>query len=646
MYNKYPELTSPLVIGSHVLKNRMYASPSMPDLGQGSEPYPTTAMIEQYAKKARNGAAIVTVTGFLPNHNIADETARFPHFDIHDLGTQNYLSQLTESIHMFGSLASAMPGCGLMPGYDVVGGIESFSVEGDNSQSAIGKEITPELMDKMADNYAEEAYIFKDCGFDMVFLHTAYRFHLPSRFLSPLTNKRTDEFNGTIADRAKFLFMICDRIKQRCGKDFLIEASISAFEPEGGNTLEEIVEFARLAEGHIDIIQVRAGEIDPSHVIGFEPQHTPYLYCAEAIKKGGTKVKIAAINGFHYPEDAEAAIAEGKADLIAMARSWICDDEYGKKIYEGRPEDITPCLRCNKCHISSWKDPYTSVCSVNPRWGLDDKISALIPEPGKPKTVAVIGGGPAGMEAAITAAKRGHKVTLFEKSDRLGGLTNHSQNVDFKWTMKEFRDYMAAQTEKAGVTVRLNTEATPELIKQQGFDEIIVAIGGEPVTPPIKGLDTCGAGFAIDAFYNPDALGEKVVIIGGGEIGVEAGIYLARQGHKVTVIEMNDRLATDATPVHYRSMFRKVWEEQEGFSSIVSATCTEAGPGFVKYRDADGAEHRIDADSIVVAAGMRAKTAEALTFFGAGGRTGIVGDCKRVANIQKAMRAAYLAASF
>ncbi len=501
-------------------------------------------------------------------------------------------------------------------------------------------------MDKMASDYAEQAYIFKDCGFDMVFLHTAYRFHLPSRFLSPLTNKRTDEYGGDIANRVKFIFMICDRIKERCGKDFLIETSISVFEPEGGNTLEDIIEFSKLAEGHIDIIQVRAGEIDPSHVIGFEPEHTPYFYCAQAIKKGGTKVKIAAINGFHDPDEAEAALAEGKADLIAMARSWICDPEYGKKIYEGRSEDIVPCLRCNKCHISSWKDPYVSVCTVNPRWGIDDKMDMLIPPAGPAKKVAVIGGGPAGMEAALTAAQRGHSVTLYEKSDRLGGLMNHAQNVDFKWTMKDLRDYFVRQLSKAPVEVRLNTEATPELVKEGCYDEVIVAVGGEPVCPPIPGLADSGHVYAIDAFYKPETLGKRVVIIGGGEIGVECGIYLARCGHEVTVIEMLDRLAADATPVHYRAMFRKVWQEQEGFSSVVNATCSAVTPNSVIYRLPDGTEHSLEADSIVVAAGMRSRTDEALSFFGAGGRTAMVGDCKKVANIQKGLRAAYVAASF
>ncbi len=646
MYNRYPHLTSPLVLGGKVIKNRMYAAPSMPDLGQGTEPYPTAAMIQQYAKKAQNGASIVTISGFSPHKVPADETERFPHFDLHDFGTQNYLSQLSESVHMFGSLISGMPGCGIPEGYDVVGGIESFSVEGDNSQGAQGKEISYEQMDQLADEYAEQAAIFQDCGFDMVFLHCAYRYHLPARFLSSLTNTRTDEFGGDIAHRAKFLFMICDRIKRRCGKNFLIEASVSAFEPEGGNTLEEMAEFARLAEGHLDIIQVRAGEIDPSHVIGFEPEHTPYLYCAEALKKSGTNVRIAAINGFHYPEDAENALAEGKADLIAMARSWICDPEYGEKVYEGRGEDIVPCLRCNKCHISSWKDPYVSVCSVNPRWGLDDKMDMLIQPPGAPKKVAVIGGGPAGMEAAFTAAKRGHAVTLFEKADRLGGLMNHSEHVDFKWTMREYRDYMVTRIKRAKVAVCLNTEANVEMIREGGFEEVIVAIGGEPIVPPIAGIDQTDFFFALDAFYHPEKLDREVVIIGGGEIGVEAGIYLARCGHEVTVIEMNARLAEDATPVHYRVMFRDVWMHQKGFHSVVRAKCTKMERGKVTYLDADGAEHMLHAGSIVIAAGMRPRTEDVLPFFGTGCRTAVVGDCRAVANIQKATRAAYVAASF
>ena len=645
-YNKYPNLTSPIVIGNVMLKNRMYAAPSQPDIGQGGEPYPTSQTMQLMANRARSGASIVTCTGMVPRPAIPDETEHFAHFDLQNEGCQNYISQLSEAIHLYGALASMQVGSGIVPGYDASAGMESHTVEGDGSQAMIGKEIPYEKMLEVVENYANEAYMLKRCGFDMIFVHCAYRSHLPSRFLSPLTNKRTDEFGGDIADRAKFLFMICDRVHEVCGKDFLIEASVSAFEPEGGNTLEDMVRFAKLAEGHLDIIQVRGPEIDPSHVLAFSPERTPYLYCAEAMKKSGTSVKIAAINGFHDPEDCEKALAEGKADMIAMARSWICDPEYGIKVYEGRSEDIVPCLRCNKCHISSWNDPFISTCAVNPRWGFEDKLDYLINEPGAPEKVAVIGGGPAGMEAAIIAAKRGHDVTLFEKSDRLGGLMNHSENVDFKWTMKDFRDYMIRETKKSTAKIMLNTEVTPELLKGSDFNKIIVAIGGEPILPRIPGLSRDNSIFAIEAFYDPGRAGDTAVIIGGGEIGVEAGIYLARQGKKVTVIEMKDRLADDATPVHYRTMFRDVWESQEGFSSITGVRCTGVSGTTVEYEDKEGNKGSVTADTIVVAAGMKPKRDEAMSFYGVSAPCQVIGDCRKVANLQKALRAAYITASF
>lgn len=646
MYNRYPLLTSPLQIGSTVLKSRMTASPSQPDLGQGPENYPSSAVMTLMANRAKSGASIVTCSGMLPHREVMDETEHFEHYDINVPGVQNYLSQLSEAIHLYGAKASMVLGCGMLEGYDVVGGIEGFSVEGDGSRGLIGKELTPDLMDKMANDYAEQAFLLKQCGFDMVFFHCAYRAYLPSRFLSALTNTRKDEFGGSIKNRAKFPLMICERIKQKCGKDFLIEASISAVEPEGGNTLLDTIEFANMAEGLIDIIQVRGGEIDPSHVIPFSPDRTPFLHHAEAIKKSGTKVKIATINGFHDPDEAEAALAEGKADLIAMARSWICDPEYGQKIYEGRPEDIVPCLRCNKCHISSWNDPYISTCAVNPRWGFEDKLDALITPPGRSEKVAVIGGGPAGMEAAIIATQRGHKVTLFEKDHRLGGLINHSENVGFKWTLRDFRDYMVRQTVKSGCEIRLGTEATPEMIKAGGYDRVIVAIGGKQFKPDIPGIDGENVSFAVDSFYHPEKLGERVVIIGGGEIGVEAGIHLARLGRKVTVIAAHDKLAEDATPVHYRVMFRDVWENQEGFGYVLNSRCNGIHDGYVTYKSEDGQEHRLDCDSVLVAAGMRPRTEETLPFYGTAGYTSVIGDCSKVANVQKAMRSAYITASF
>jgi 2,4-dienoyl-CoA reductase-like NADH-dependent reductase (Old Yellow Enzyme family) len=271
MYNKYPHLLSPLKINNVVLKNRMTASPSMPHYIQGPEPFPSEAMITHFANKAKSGASMVVCGCALPSKK-TPETMRFPYFDYGDGPSQNYLCQLAEAIHFYDSKASMILQCPEREGYDVSSGIPSLAVEGDGSVSTYGEEMPVAMIEEMADEYAEQALLFKKMGFDMAFIHSSYRFFLPSRFLSPLTNKRSDQFGGPIENRARFLLMVCERIKNMCGQDFLIEASISAYEPEGGNSLEDTLAFAKLAEGHLDMIQVRAHAIDPTHPTGFNPE--------------------------------------------------------------------------------------------------------------------------------------------------------------------------------------------------------------------------------------------------------------------------------------------------------------------------------------------------------------------------------------
>lgn len=214
----------------------------------------------------------------------------------------------------------------------------------DNIQIGTTKKIAEAIHTGMS-QVVEPVDIKKEIGFDMAFMHMAYRGMLPARFLSPLTNKRTDEFGGSLENRARFPLMICDRIKKACGEDFLIEVAISGVDPDpDGWTLEDTVRFAKLAEGHIDFLQLRASDIDPTHPIGFIPERTPFLYMAEAVKDSRLGVAVVAISGFQDPKECDDAIALGKADLIAMARGIICDPEYGRKLYEGRGEDIVPCI--------------------------------------------------------------------------------------------------------------------------------------------------------------------------------------------------------------------------------------------------------------------------------------------------------------
>jgi 2,4-dienoyl-CoA reductase-like NADH-dependent reductase (Old Yellow Enzyme family)/thioredoxin reductase len=645
---KYPHLLSPLKVCNTVLKNRMTAAPATNNFMQGSEPWPTEALITMIANRAKNGAALVTfsgVKGMMSGRKYPPSPrsmgGHFSEFDIYDTHVQHYLSQLSEAVHFYGARVTMEILPSPPPGYDVSSGVPSVA-----PIPVTGREMPRQMFDQIAETMAKHAFAMKQVGFDGVFLHMSYKASAAGRSLSPLTNKRIDEFGGSLENRCRFPFMICDLIKEQCGKDFLIEASITGVDPTpGGWTIQKSIEFAKLAESHIDMIQIRDADIDPSHPTGFNPEPTPLLKATEAIKKSGAKVAIVAIGGYQDLDVMEDAIADGKADLIAMARSWICDPEYGRKAYEGRNEDVVPCIRCNKCHRSSFADPWASYCSVNPTWGLEHKIERMIAPPTRKKKVAVVGGGPGGMKAALVTAERGHEVTLYEKSGVMGGLLKTSDNVSFKWPVKKFKDYLVRQVKKSNVNVLLNTEATVEMLKNKKYDAVLIGVGSKPIIPDIPGVNGMNVMNVVDVYGKENFLAKDVVIVGGGEVGVETGMHLAEKGHEVTVVEMLDMLAPDATPIHYYSMFKEAWERLPGFHYVLNARCTKISDKGIAYEDKDGKKHEIAAGSVVIAVGMRAKSDEALRLVDPAYECYLIGDCVKAGNIQRVMRSAFSIAS-
>ncbi|MBP1736376.1 MAG: FAD-dependent oxidoreductase [Oscillospiraceae bacterium] len=645
----YSSLLSPIKVNHVFLRNRLIATPSNPHFVQGPEKWPTEALITHYGNKAKAGAAIVTCKG---NNPVKTKDVHSQSLNITNGAHQHYFAQVAEAVHYYGAKASylVLPNMNIVEGYDASDGVLSEFVAGDGSKAESGRAAPKELLLEMVESYAREAKLAQSLGFDMCFMHMAYRLMFPGRFLSPLTNRRADEFGGSIENRARFPLMICEAIKNACGKDFLIEVSISGHENgfEGGLTTGDQIEFAKLAIGKIDILQIRGESIDPSQPTYLDLREIPQLDAAAAIRAGvqlaGGGILIDVVGGCQNLNHCEQIIASGQADFIGAARSFIADPQWGVKAYEGRGEDVVPCLRCNKCHIPG-PEQWNTVCSVNPEWGIEHKAERLVSSPVRKKKLAVIGGGPAGMEAAILAARRGHDVTLYEKTNRLGGLINKTEGIEIKWTLINYRDYMVRQTEKSGVKIVLSTAATPALLKQKGFDEIIVAIGSDPVIPPIPGANGKNVIPAIDAVVTEPMMGAKVVVIGGGEIGVEMGLHIAKKGHGVTLIEMRDQLAPECVPVHFRSLFTRAWETQENFSYLLNARCTRITETGVTYADPEGTEHLIAADSVVMAAGMHAKSDEGMTFFDGNVRVHMIGDCNTVGNVQTAMREAYALAN-
>ncbi|MBP2656518.1 MAG: FAD-dependent oxidoreductase [Firmicutes bacterium] len=664
MSDKYSHLLSPLKIGNVILKNRMLAANALPHFLQGPETFPAEPLIMYLSNLAKNGAAIVTFADWTnrgQRESRNEDGKRFPMFDIDDPSIQNYLSQLADAVHFYDSKLSLaimafepkgysvcdIPALDLSKGSDVSNlkdlvAFIPFMFEGGGPI----KEMTEELIEEMIEDIAIRTKYYQSLGFDMCTIHMAYCGPLLARFLSPLTNKRTDKYGGSLENRARAPLAVCQRIKEVCGQDFLIEVQISG-EEEGGITIEDTIAFAKMAEGKIDILQIRAGDALTAHPTGYnsKPGDPLTLRYAEAIKKSGAKIFTAPIGGFQNLEQNEEYIASGKTDLISMGRAFICDPDYFKKACEGRGDDVVPCIRCNKCHVPSMTGPWLSVCSVNPIMGIAHKVNRMIDPPTAAKKVAVIGGGPAGMKAAIVAAERGHNVTLYEKNGYLGGQLRHADFSSSKWPIRNFKDFLVRQVKKAGVRVLMNTEATPEMIKADGYDAVLLALGAKPNIPDIPGVHGSNVRTAVTVYGDHKSLGERVVVVGGSETGTETGMYLAQSGHKVTVLTRQDRLAPDATPIHYVEMVRAAWESMENFSYIVQATTKSIADGKVTYVDASGNEKTIEADSVVLSGGMTPLQDEALKFYSSADRFFIIGDCRSVGSIQTCMRSAFSIAS-
>ena len=651
MSRQFQYLLSPIQIGSHILKSRMIAPQALPHYLQGSEPYPSEAIIHHVSNIAKNGAAIVAFGAWddTDQRKAGGTASHFPMFDYSDPSNETYVCKLVDCIHFYDSLASIylmpleMPNFQPKPSMDKPFPMWFSPVEKVS-------EITQTMMQDMIDLAVKKALYFQQLGFDMISLQMSYRefMHIGlSKFFSPLTNDRTDEYGGDAVGRGKLALDMCRAIKAACGKDFLIDLWIAGEEEPGGITAEDTVSFAKAAEGIVDILQIRGGNINPVHPTGFNScESEPFtLHVAKKVKESGAKLVVAAAGGYGNPRYNERFIAEGMLDMVAIGRQFICDSNYGKKIYEDRPEDIVPCQRCAKCHVPYEKGPWIFVCSGNPTMGIADRLDKMVSPAVCPKKVAVVGGGIAGMEATLEASRRGHRVTLYEKSAQLGGQLLHADYPEFKWPLRNFKDYMIRQVLKANITLKLGTEATPAVIAAEGYDAVIVAIGAEPKNLSIPGADSKKVIMPIAVYGHEEELGKNIVVVGGGEIGAETGLYLAECGHHVTLLTRQDRVAPDATCTHYREMFEERWLREKNFHFLTNVQIESVTDTGVIYRDKAGALCELPADNVVISGGRAADTEFALSFYGSANDFFLVGDCKTPGNVQKCMRMAYAAAT-
>ena len=629
-----PKVLKPVRIGNVLLKNRIVSAPTTMHSLSNGELYPSEDAISFFESRARAGVGMVTVAGLKVGKDVADDGQNTA-WDVNQPNHRNKLMELVERVHFYGAKIS-MELIGIFPeGYTVSDGCSIMGW-------ATGHEITREAMEAFKEEWAQAAADLVDCGFDAILIHAGHSVPL-AQFLSPLTNKRTDEYGGSTENRCRYLIEILDAIRARVGKKLLIEVRISGTEfEEGGIDIDEGIRIGELLQDHLDILQVSAGMHNPKwmtwvHPCGFRPP-MPNVCVAEAFKKTGKfHVPIVTLGAIDSLESAESIIADGKADLVTMARSLIADPELIHKGMAGKTEDVTPCIKCMRCHDSTVYGHHFQ-CAVNPTAGLEASLRKLVQEPGECKKVAIIGGGPAGMKAACVASDRGHQVTLFEATNRLGGMLHYAGYFSFKYPVKDYMNWLIGQVNKRPIDVKLGTKATPETV--QGYDAVLVAIGAEPLILPVPGVEQ--AKVAIETLGHEEELGSSVILIGGGQVGCETALHYAKLGKKVTVMEMQSELAPDASTTGRNELLTEIAAEPN-FIPLTGAKCVSLTATSVTY-EKDGKQETITSDSVVLSAGMKAKTQEADSFIGTALAFAEIGDCVRARTVEYATKEAYYAA--
>ena len=502
------------------------------------------------------------------------------------------------------------------------------------------KAMDEQMMKEVCDAYANTAKNAMDVGFDMIFLHFGHGW-LPAQFLSPLFNKREDEYGGSLENRMKFPKMILEAIRNKVGPHFPIDMRISANEwVEGSIEFEDVKTFIKEVEHLIDTVQISAG-LDINHegnvhcITTNFTEHMPNLEYAAQVKKE-VSIPVSVVGAVLSPQEADSIIAEGKVDFVAFGRSFIADPSWPNKAMEGRDEDISPCLRCLQCyHIST--NHRNVGCSVNPRFMNEDFIPKTNTIATHRKKVVVIGGGPGGMKAAITASERGHDVTLLEKDAKLGGQLKYISKEFFKEDVKKFYNYLKAQVAKHDILVKTHCEATPVMVKEMNPDAIIIAVGANETVPPIKGIDKELVILGTQAIEIEDQLKGHIVVLGGGTVGAEIALEQSLiHRNNVSIIEMGNELATQGNML-YKIGLRQTMEKCESLPTYLNTQCIEVKDNSVVIKNKDGIVKEIPADKVIVCTGMKSLNTLAESFYGITPNVTMIGDCVKPRKIMEAV---------
>lgn len=645
MVRKFPNLSSPITIGRVTFRNRMFSAPmgGTDITNDGCIGPKSTAF---YELRGKGGAGAVTVSECMV-HPKTDGSHAY-HLDTAILNSLAAATYTADAIRRHGAIPSLeLSHSGMYAGTYMTDKSKQHEMNQWGPSDTIRpdgvpvKALTKEMLAEIIAAYGNVAGLAKRAGFEMLMIHGGHGWLL-NQFFSPYFNKRTDEYGGSLKNRCRLAIQVLKAVREAVGPGFPIEFRLSGSELfDGGYDLEEGVRIAQEIEPFIDLLHVSAGTYQrgfgDTHPSMFK-DHGCNVYLAAEIKRH-VSVPVATIGGLNDPRQMEEIIASGKADIVYMARALLADPFLPRKVMENKDGDIVKCLRCFTC-MAERAVTSTRRCTVNPLIGREMEGCEIAKAP-EPKKVVVVGGGPGGLKAAQTAALRGHNVILMEKEAQLGGILKSEQALHFKKEMYELSVTFAKQCRDAGVEIRLNTRATKELVEKENPDAVIIAAGSRPLVLPIPGIDGDNVTIVNHYYLEKEKVGDEVVVLGGGLAGCEAAIHLAREGKKVTIVEMRDELAPDANVRHRPLLLKQIEGLAEVRTGLKGLEVTAEG---VICEDKEKQQHLVKGKSVICALGQRARTDVVETLRDTAPYVSVIGDCAKVSTITNAVYQGYHAA--
>lgn len=638
---EFSHLFSPIKVGETVVKNRVFMPPISTNLADNG--YVTDALVAHYAARAKGGVGLIVteVTTVEPTYIYLPGD-----MSIHDDSFIPGWKKLTEAVHQYDCkilpqlfhpayMAFPIPGTPRLIAPSNVG--PYYAKEAPRS-------VTKEELKVIIKQFGEAALRVKTAGADGVEIHAAHAHGLLGGFLSPLYNKRTDEYGGDISCRLRLTLEVIEEVRKMCGKDFIIDVRISGDEyTDGGLNINDMIYVSKtLEKAGVDMLHVSGGTTIArgSSIPAPGTKMGSHALLSEEIKKH-VSIPVATVGRITEPWIADELIANDKADICMIGRANLCDAQFVNKAMNGHVEDIRPCIGCLRCLTGIMFGKRVS-CTINPSLEIENEDT--IKEAEAKKNVLVIGSGPAGMEAAFVAHKRGHHVVLCEKDDKLGGEMNLAAVPIAKQDLTLVIKYMAHKLE--GVDVRLNTEVTLEMLKNEFKDyEVIAGTGASPIVinpfTQFKSWMTADDVLAGRAFP-----GRKIVIIGGGSVGCETADYLAPlindlfpRNRDVTILEMANGVMMNESGPGRSLLVRRMM--QKGIKIITSAKVESVTETEINYIQDDVTHTIKDADTLIFAAGYKKNSAVEEMLEESGLNYHMIGDAHEIGNIKTAITEAY-----